>query len=55
MTKYNTIPNDDEPLLAKKPRFKGLIFGAAAASFVLSPWRRPTRRTSTTVFTNCAI
>ena len=34
MTKYNTIPNDDEALLAPKKQksFKGLVFGAAAAS-----------------------
>ena len=38
MTKYNTIPNDDdEALLAatKQRSFKGLIAGAALASFAL--------------------
>ena len=36
MTKYNTIPNDDEALLAKKQKnFKGLVAGAALAAFVL--------------------
>ena len=37
MTKYNTIPNDDEALLAPKKQksFKGLVAGAALASFVL--------------------
>ena len=38
MTKYNTIPKDDEALLAPKKQksFKGLVAGAALASFVLS-------------------
>ena len=37
MTKYNTIPNDDEALLAAKKQksFKGLVAGAAIVSFVL--------------------
>ena len=32
MTKYNTIPNDDEALLATKKQksFKGLVVGAAS-------------------------
>ena len=37
MAKYNTIPNDDEPLLAAKKQksFKGLVAAAAAISFTL--------------------
>ena len=37
MTKYNTIPNDDEALLAPKKQksFKGLVVGAALVSFAL--------------------
>ena len=37
MTKYNTIPNDDEALLATKKQksFKGLVVGAALVSFAL--------------------
>ena len=37
MTKYNTIPNDDEALLAAKTQrsFKGLVVGAALVSFAL--------------------
>ena len=36
MTKYNTIPNDDEALLAQKHgSLKGLLAGAAVVSFAL--------------------
>ena len=47
MTKYNTIPNDDEALLAPKTQrsLKGLVVGAALVSFALGALAATARAT----------
>ena len=40
MATYNTIPNDEALLAQKQRSFKGLVAGAALASFVLGTFSR---------------